>query len=186
MEVFHEKSITNFVYNLEVGVVKYKTLFLVTGLLFLLTPFLAQARVTPEDIVNSKKEAYQQKVQNYSLVNQQKLADFSVKIADLNKEKTGYLTWVMEAQANILDEYEKRDSNRNQAGIEKARYWITYAHEAVAYQAAKIYIFNLRAESNIKNDVLSTINLFDNELESTRKKVIYSQSMLGRVLNTKD
>ena len=80
-------------------------------------------------------------------------------------------------QAQILDGHQKRLGKETEQ-IEKARYWITYAHEAVAYQAAKIYVFELSSEANLKSDMLSTISLFQNELNSTRSKIIKSQNIL--------
>lgn len=143
----------------------------------------AQARVTPEDIVNSKKEAYEEKVKDYSPENKQKLEKLSVKITEVNKKRTNELDRIMVAQAAILDEYQSRVGGKNKTQIEKARYWITYAHEAVAYQAAKIYLYNLSSESNIKNDALNLISLFQGDLNSARSKVIYSQKILKETVN---
>lgn len=151
----------------------------------LLLPTCVFARVTPEDIVNTKKEAYEKVVKNYSYQNQQKLKTLSEKIAQINKKRADQLGYIMETQAGILDEYERRANGKNVEQIKKARYWITYAHEAVAYQAAKIYVFELSNEQNLRRDVLSTISLFQNELESTRKKVIYSQKILFEVVKIK-
>lgn len=153
----------------------------------LLFPTLIYARVTPEDIVNSKKETYEKTVQNYSSLHKQKLTDLAGKITAINKKRTDELDWIMINQALILDEYETRlrqDSGgqgQNEQ-IKKARYQITYAHEAVAYQAAKIYIFNLTREANIKNDALNLISLFQSDLNSTRSKVIYSQNILEETI----
>lgn len=158
---------------------------IIAGILVILNFFiplsLLDARVTPEDIVNSKKESYQSKVHNYSLENQTKLDELAKKIDQVNKKRTDYLAEIMAIQAAILDEYEKRQE-QDKEGIKKARYWVTYAHEAVAYQAAKIYIFNLSSEVNIKKDALAAINLFQGELNSTRSKVIYSQKVLQEVV----
>lgn len=151
------------------------------------------ARTTPEDIINSKKTAYEQRLKNYSLANQLKLRRLQQQIAALNKNRTEELDLIMQTQGTILDEYVKRFNieedggkdgiNRNLGDkVANARYWITYAHEAVAYQAAKVYVFNLTSESNIKNDTLSIINLFQSELNSARAKVIKSQNILLEVV----
>lgn len=148
----------------------------------MLFPTLIYARVTPEDIVNSKKETYEKTVQNYSSLHKQKLTDLAGKITAINKKRTDELDWIMINQALILDEYEKRSNGKYLEQIKKARYQITYAHEAVAYQAAKIYIFNLTREANIKNDALNLISLFQSDLNSTRSKVIYSQNILEETI----
>ncbi len=56
----------------------------------------------------------------------------------------------MLTQGGILDEFIRRKGEG--AGTDKTRYWITYAHEAVAYQAAKVYIYNLTSEGNLKGE----------------------------------
>lgn len=147
-------------------------------LLVAVFPVTVWARVTPEDIVNSKKEAYEKRVAGYSAGHKQSLENLSKKIADVNKKRTDELDRIMMTQAAILDEYERRSGGKNAEGIKKARYWITYAHEAVAYQAAKIYVFDLSSEGNITRDALNTISLFQSELNSTRAKVINSQKIL--------
>lgn len=154
-------------------------------------PVSILARITPEDIVNSKKEAYEKKVVSYSVSHKQNLENLSKKIARVNKNRTDELDRIMVTQALILDEYETRlrqgsgGQGRYAEAIERARYWITYAHEAVAYQAAKIYIFNLSSEGNIGNDALNTILLFQSELNSTRTKVINSRKTLLDTLKLK-
>lgn len=149
----------------------------------LITIIPVQARVTPEDIVNSKREIYEEKVKNYSPENKQKLENLAEKIAEVNKKRTDELDRIMVIQAAILDEYQGKMGSKNTAQIEKARYWITYAHEAVAYQAAKIYLYNLSSESNIKNDALNLISLFQGDLNSARSKVIYSQKILKKTVS---
>lgn len=143
---------------------------------------LAQARITPEDIMNTKKDLYQEKVASYSTINQMKLQKMGEKIAATNKKLTDELSNIMALQAMVLDEYERRNPNQSLEKVKKVRYWITFAHEAVAYQAAKIYIFGLTREQNIKSDVKSTLNLFQSEVSATRSKVINSQKMLKELV----
>ncbi|MDO8570060.1 MAG: hypothetical protein Q7R97_00555 [Candidatus Daviesbacteria bacterium] len=174
-------------------ITKSLILILILILFFLLISFpsLVFARVTPEDIVQEKRATYEQKVKNYSALNQQKLEKLAKDIALVNKKRTDELENIMIAQGNILDEYETRSAgpsgslriNKNSEAIKNARYWITYAHEAVAYQAAKIYIFNLSAEQNINNDAVSLINQMAGELNSSRTKVINSQKTLEKTIN---
>lgn len=157
----------------------------ILGVLILVMSFWPSqvfARVTPEDIVNSKREAYESVVKNYSFDHKQKLKILSDKIVEINKKRTDELEQIMVSQAGILDEYVTRFGGKNSSGIEKARYQITFAHEAVAYQAAKIYTFTLNREGNIKSDALNLISLFAGELNSARSKVIYSGQILQGVI----
>src|SRR6266853_120997 len=125
----------------------------VLSLLILLFPTLVHARITPNDIVNDNREAYQLRIKNYSPQNQKNLESLQQKIVQVNKTRTDQLEAITLVQGEILDEYVFRKGihEKSEDGVhrdltdpvEKARYWITFAHEAVAYQAAKIYIPNL-------------------------------------------
>ncbi len=150
-------------------------IFIVPGLVF--------ARVTPEDIVQEKRVIYETKVKNYSPQNKQKLEKLVNDIDLVNKKRTDELENIMIAQGTILDEYETRSAGKNGEAIKNARYWITYTHEAVAYQAAKIYIYSLTSAGNIKNDALNLISQMAGELNSARTKVINSQKTLEKTIN---
>ncbi len=156
------------------------------------------ARTTPEDTLNASRQAYEARVAKYSPTHQQQLKELSAKIAAVNKEETDKLVQIAITQGLILDEYQRRNltperietqtkyHTPNDAltkdGIEKARYWITFAHEAVAYQAAQVYIINLTSEANIKADAKATVNEMKAELASARQKVLNSQKTLEAVI----
>lgn len=170
-----------------------KQLVICAMLALLVLPGLAYARITPEDILNSQKDSYNLKVKNYSPANKQKLEELNKQIAALNKQKTTELEQNILRQSEILEEYIRRNNlkektktdgiNRNLADpVENARYWVTYAHEAVAYQAAKVYVFNLSSEANIKNDELNTISGFESDLNILRNKVIKSQKIISNLV----
>lgn len=98
-------------------------------------------------------------------------------------------------QGQILDEYMSRNDmqegsetdgiHRNLSKpVENARYWLTYAHEAVAYQAAKVYIFNITSEGNIKSDLNREVDELSSDLNILRNKVLKSQKLIeSLVLN---
>ncbi len=160
-----------------------KKLLLIISFLFLFSNLnIVFARITPEDIVNSQMQSYNSQVAKYSNTDRQKLEKLSSEIAQINKQRTTELENIMLVEGNILDEFQRRNKDRTNPAIDNARYWITYAHEAVAYQAAKIYIFNLTSESNLKNDSLNLIGLFESDLNSTRLKVLNSQKILAGVI----
>lgn len=166
-------------------------------LLFFLTlyasPFTLYARTTPDDILREQREVYNNRVKNYSPENQKKLAEFEQKIAAMNKYQTDVLESKMRRQGEILNEYVFREGiqERQADGItrdlsdpvENARYWITYAHEAVAFQAAKHYIFDLSGEANIKTNVTSKINQLANDIDILAGKVDKSQKLVEALVS---
>lgn len=157
------------------------------------TPKLLLARITPEDIVNQQRQDYETKVKNYSPQNRQKLENLSLNIAQINKQNSQYLEQLALRQGEVLDEYVRRNNivedggkdgiHRTNAPVENTRYWITFAHEAVAYQKAKIYIFSLTSEANFKNDALNTINKFQKDLNYARSTVVKSQKLIEELIN---
>lgn len=164
----------------------------ILSLVFLISlslPSPVLARTTPADIVNSKLDSYNQTVANYSLQSKQKLEEISQKIALINKKRTEELEKIVLVQGEILDEYQRRLGEddrpayeRRQDALDTARYWITFAHEAIAYQAGKVYVFNLNGEASLRNDILRTISLFQSELEYAKAKTIYAKQLLDKTL----
>lgn len=154
-------------------------LFLIQNFSFIIPN--SYARVTPEDIVNSQRAVFNQKAKNYSLENKQKLTDYERKISALNKKITKELEINMLKQGEILDEYVRRNKL---ADVENARYWLTYAHEAVAFQAAKIYIFNLTSQPNINKDINSIINMLESDIKTLSLKVTKSQNIIKQLIKS--
>lgn len=174
-----------------------KKILLILCLLTLLTTTYnlptVSARTTPDDILREQREVYNMRVKNYSPENQKKLAEFEQKVAALNKYQTDVLEAKMTRQGEILNEYVFREGiqERQADGItrdlsdpvENARYWITYAHEAVAFQAAKHYIFDLSGEANIKANVTSKINQLANDIDILAGKVDKSQKLVEALVS---
>lgn len=170
----------------------FKIVLLLVITFFALIPNTTFARTTPEDIVNSRKEAYEAKVKGYSAQSKQKIEAVMKKVAELNRAKTDELNGYMLQQGLILDEYERRrglfgetpssDNFKTGKPNEQARYWITFAHEAIDYQAAKIYIPNLTSEASLKSDLLNMISTFQSELNYARNTATKSQGILDGVI----
>lgn len=174
-----------------------KLLLTTLGILTLLTTTYklptASARTTPDDILREQREVYNMRVKNYSPENQRKLAEFEQKIAAMNKNQTDILESKMVRQGEILNEYVFRKGiserqadgiNRNLSDpVENARYWLTYAHEAVAFQAAKHYIFDLSGEANMKTNVTSKINQLANDIDILASKVDKSQKIIADLIS---
>ena len=168
------------------------SLFLFT---FSLSPVFA--RTTPQDIVDSQLESYNARIQNYSAPGKQKLTDWNKKIKNFNEEKSAELEQICVTQGMILDEFIRRNDINEKAKtdgktrnlsdpIENARYWITFAHEAAAYQKAHVYVFSPTGEANINRDILSTINQMNSDLNVLKGKVQKSQNLVADLVNKND
>lgn len=152
-----------------------------------------EARTTPADIYNDQKASYDQRLSTFSPSTQQKITSFTKAINDTNKKETYELEMVMERQGQILDEYMRRNGktyrvadgvNRNLSDpIENANYWITYAHEAVAYQAAKNYLPSLSSENNWKNSASNNISNLASDINILKGKVEKSRLLVERVVS---
>jgi len=174
-----------------------KTLLLLFTLITLLITHnpspITYARTTPEDIYNANKEVYEKKRQSYSLENQKKLDLYEEEIKNLNKFITSELENNTLRQGEILNEYILRNDiptvpetdgiKRNLSDpVENARYWITYAHEAIAFQAAKNYLFTLSGQSNIDRDITLQINTLQGDIGVLKGKVDKSKNALVSLL----
>lgn len=169
----------------------YFALFLLLSLPF---PFFhAFARTTPADIYNEQRQSYETKRQTYSLENQKKLDQYEQEIKTLNAFITHELEVNTLRQGEILDEYIRRNNiptvpetdgiQRNLSDpVENARYWITYAHEAIAFQAAKNYLFTLTGESNINRDIVLQIQALQGDTGVLKSKVEKSKQALLSLL----
>lgn len=174
-----------------------KVVFIIL-LLLLLSPITynlkpVSARTTPEDIYNEKLQAYESKRQTYSLENQKKLDQFEQEIRTLNAFVTRELENNTLRQGEILNEYILRNNiptvpetdgiKRNlDDPVENARYWITYAHEAIAFQAAKNYMFSLTGEANINRDIIVQIQALQSDTGVLKGKVEKSKQALIKLL----
>lgn len=156
--------------------------------------FPALARTTPEDIYNEKLALYETKRQTYSLENQKKLDLYQDEIKNLNAFITTELENNTLLQGEILNEYIRRNDiptvpetdgiKRNlQDPVENARYWITYAHEAIAFAAAKNYLFSLTGETNIDKDIIIQIQSLQADTGVLKGKVEKSKQALISLLN---
>lgn len=173
---------------------KYSVIFILLFSLLALLPQTTFARTTPEDIVNTQINSYNQSIRNYSAPNKQKLETWGKNIEVFNDLKSTELEHLMETQGAILDEFIRRSEvaekkmtdgkNRNLSDpIENARYWLTYAHEAAAYQAAKVYVFNATGESAINQNIISTINTMQGDINVLKGKVQKSQTIIEDLVN---
>jgi hypothetical protein len=151
------------------------------------------ARTTPEDIYNEKLQAYEAKRQTFSLENQKKLDQYQEEIKALNAFITKELENNTLVQGELLDEYIRRKDiptvpetdgiRRNLTDpVENARYWITYAHEAIAFQAAKNYLFSLGSESTLDRDIILQINALQSDTGVLKGKIEKSKQALISLL----
>jgi hypothetical protein len=172
-----------------------KTLSLLLVLVLLLSTVSTSvfARTTPEDIYNANRETYEKKRQTFSLENQKKLDQYEQEIKLLNAFITKELENNTLIQGEILNEYIIRNDiptvpetdgiQRNLSDpVENARYWITYAHEAIAFQAAKNYLFSLSSEASIDRDITLQINALQGDIGVLKGKVDKSKQALIKML----
>lgn len=169
-------------------------LSLLLVLVLLIPVSTTSARTTPEDIYNEKLQAYESKRQTFSLENQKKLDLYQEEIKNLNVFITQELENNTLRQGEILNEYILRNDiptvpetdgiQRNLSDpVENARYWITYAHEAIAFQAAKNYLFSLSSEANVDRDITIQIQALQGDIGVLKGKVDKSKQALIKLLS---
>lgn len=163
---------------------------LVLALLFLtfsLTAFQlvpeVQARVTPADIVNEKREDFTQKFNTYSPTSQQKIETVMDAINQANADSTAILGAIMIRQGNILDEYLSRKKFIESESIKDSRYWVTFAHEAIDYQRQRVYIPVLTSESNLNGDLSNLLSNYRSQLSYARGTAVKSLDKVSKTVS---
>lgn len=133
-----------------------------------------QARITPTDIVNARREDFTKAFNSYTPANQQKIQDIMDAINQSNADTTAILGAIMTYQGNILDEYLSRKKFVETESIKDARYWLTFAHEAIDYQKQRVYIPVLTGQSNINSDLNNLLASYRSQLSYARGTAVKS------------
>lgn len=167
------------------GNIQHMSKFSAFGLVFILSLYTlyttlytrpVEARITPQDIVDQKREDFTRMFNNYTPANQQKIQDIIDAINQDNANNTAVLEAIMLYQGQILDEYLSRNKFIETESIHDARYWLTFAHEAIDYQKQRVYIPILTSQSNINSDLLNLLSSYKSQLN-------YAQSTAVKSLN---
>lgn len=161
----------------------FKVLYLALIVLAFTFPLTIQARITPADIVNAKREDFTQKFNTYSPTSQQKINEVMDAINQANADSTAILGAIMIRQGNILDEYLSRKKFIETESIKDARYWVTFAHEAIDYQRQRVYIPVLTSESNLNGDLSNLLSNYRSQLSYARGTAVKSLDKVSKTVS---
>lgn len=142
---------------------------------------MAQARITPADILNQKRQDFTKTFNTYSPANQQKIQTVIDAINQSNADSTAILGAIMLRQGNILDEYLSRKKFVESESVKDSRYWVTFAHEAIDYQKQRVYIPVLNSQASINSDLNNLVANYKTQLAYARGTAVKS---LDKVTNT--
>lgn len=161
--------------------------------LLLLFPVTTFARVTPGDIYQEKRQAFEQSLSKISDPKQKEaIREIDGLLYQTNQSVCDRFEKDILKMSAILQELRRRldvegkptvvafGAGRNE--IEDAEYWVNWAAEAVAYQRIQDYTPRISTESSVGPAIkVSTTNLRSN-LNGLAAKIIKAKGEVGQAL----
>lgn len=145
----------------------------------------AEARVTPDDIYQAKRSEFTNnldKISDNGLKSNILEADWAIK--EINQSVTRRYDGDMAILAGIVSELEQRADRQKRENpfLENALYWVTFAHEAVAYQKIQDYTPNLSGNSPLAA-IKSSSNRLRGDLNTLKGKILKAKTMVKKAVN---
>lgn len=158
-------------------------------IILLILPLVVDAQGTPQNRVQNRKDAVQQKREEFktrlqTIRNEKKKAAverIDIKIANMNEAQTVRFTTVLTKLQSILDRVSQKvktaaangkDTTAADATILGAQTAIDGAKAAVSAQAAKTYTVQISDEATLRNSVGTTTSQFRKDLRDVHKAVV--------------
>lgn len=144
-----------------------------------------EARVTPDDIYQERRAEFKKgldKINNEKVKSDVLEADWTLK--EINQNVTGRFDKDMAILAGIVSELEQRVDKQEKENpyLEDALYWVTFAHEAVAYQKIQDYTPNLSGNTPLAAIKLSS-NRLRGDLNTLKGKILKAKTMVKKAVN---
>lgn len=158
-------------------------------------PAISFARVSVNDIYQSKRQAWEEKVAKLSSVNQERvkkadqvLKDVNLKICSRFDEDIALLT-AIDAEIRSRRGMDSVPTvvayGSGNTPLENAEYWLNYAQEAVAYQKIADYTTNINGDSSVDSAITSEKNALKSDLGVLKNKILRAKEELRKALNEK-
>ncbi len=135
----------------------------------------SEKRATSDALISSRREEFKKKVKGFIDEKKKSIVEnLDSRINDMNKNRTAHFSEIIEKLTSILDKIEVKakemqakgvDISRLSSAISDARSAINEASVAIETQAGKNYVINISTETNVKNDVSTTIQLLKTDMQ---------------------
>lgn len=163
-------------------------------LVLLLLPQTVYARVTPNDIYQQKRAAFEAQLNKISDAGKRdnvKQADQL--LYDINQRVCAKFDEDLNKLSVILEELKRRNGvtetvvafGQGDTQLDSAAYWLNYAAEAVAYQKIQDYTPTLNL-SNLSGSFTIEINSLKGDLGVLKNKILRAKSEVKKAINQYD
>lgn len=173
----------------------YMSKILIVIVLFSLCTFpsLTFARVTPEDIYNEKRSAYEQRLASIQdPLKKEKMQKADLLLQEINQKISSRFDEDVAKLAAVLEELKSRIGAEGQSTIvaygqgetklDSAAYWLNYAAEAVAYQKIQDYTPQFSTEAQLAGSVGTSMNRLSGDLGVLRNKIIRAKNEMSKIV----
>lgn len=162
-------------------------------LLFLL-PATVYARVTPNDIYQQKRAAFEAQLNKISDPSKKdKVTQADQMLYDINQKVCTRFDQDLTNLSAILEELKRRNHvtetvvafGQGDTQIDTAAYWLNYAAEAVAYQKIQDYTPTLNL-SNLAGSITNSTNELKGDLGMLKGKILRAKSEVKKAIEAYD
>lgn len=160
-------------------------------LLALVLPATALARVTPDDIYQSKRTAFEASLTKISdPVKREAIRQADGMLNQVNQTVSGRFDVDLAKLSAILEEEKSRQKvtktvvayGRGSTPLDAAAYYLNYAEEAVAYQKSRDYTPQIYG-NNLSGAVAASINNLQADLQTLQGKVLRAKTEIKKAVD---
>lgn len=160
-------------------------------LTLLVLPSVVYARVTPNDIYEAKRVAFESQLNKISdPVKKEKVRQADQLLYDINQKVCSRFDQDLINLSAILEELKRRNNvtsnvvafGQGDTPIDTAAYWLNYAAEAVAYQRIQDYTPTLNL-SNLASSITNSMNSLKGDLGVLKNKVIRAKTEVKKAVD---
>lgn len=157
---------------------------------------MASARVTPNDIYQEKRTAYESQLSKITdPTKRTKVVEGEKLLKQINLTVCSRFDDDIAKLTAILEEIKVRTNSEGAATtvaygegdsqLDSAAYWLNFAQEAVAYQKSQDYTPAINGDSSIPGALTSSMNRLSGDLGGLRGKILKAKVEMLKVVNTK-
>ena len=159
-------------------------------MLFLLSPSMVFARVTPNDLYQARRDRFENSLQKINdQETKQKIIQFDQKLNEVNQTVCNKFDLDIAKLSAILEEEKVRQKTtqtvvaygRGETPLDNAAYYLNYAAEAVAYQKSQDYTPQLGA--NPKPALSISLANLKSDLRVAQNKILKAKAELKKAID---
>lgn len=165
---------------------------LTVSILFFINPITVFARVTPEDIYQTKRAEFERSlIKIEDPVQKQLVIEADQLLGEINQIVCDKFDINIARMSAILEEEKSRQNitdtvvayGRGSTRLDSAAYYLNYAAEALAYQRIQDYTPSI-GQKSIKSSVSSSSNKLKSDLKILQGKILRAKTEMKKVVRS--